>query len=270
MSNFHPWQLGTALLTALSWTASTVLPFVPSAPAFAQATFSDVSSTYWAKDFIAAQVPEAQVPQTPVPEAPIQDTTVRIPSGTRLPVQYDAAERILVAPNEPAPVPLTLTIARNIVAANRSVLIPAGSQVVGELVTIEDRTTDLVGQPLPEPQPASAQFVAKQVILPNGQRLSIRATSEMITKKEVISKRPISRDRRIIGSTALGVAAAAAVTAITGGTLTLGGIILGAGTGVGVNLLGLFRNRDVIELILINPNTDLTLTLNADMVVPPK
>lgn len=193
---------------------------------------------------------------TPDNSPPLQPTlvgTVRIPSGTRLPVKYDTAEKILVAPNEPAPVPLTVTIARNIVSEQGVLLIPAGSTVVGEVVTIEDQK--------------SAQFVAKQLILSNGQPVSIRATSQIIRKIETISKRTISGDRRLIGSTALGVAAAAAVTVLTGGTASIGGILLGAGAGAGVNLLGFFRNRDRIELISIIPNTDLTLTLNADLVL---
>lgn len=190
---------------------------------------------------------------TPTPPQPTLVGTVRIPSGTRLPVKYDAAERILVAPNEPAPVPLTVTIARNVVSEGGVLLIPAGSQVIGELVTIEDQK--------------SAQFVAKQLILTNGQPVQIRATSQIIRKIETISRRPgISRNRRFIGSTALGVAAAAAVAVLTGGA-SLGGILLGAGAGAGVNLSGLFRNRDRIELISIIPNTDLTLTLNADLVL---
>lgn len=190
---------------------------------------------------------------TPTPAQPTLVGTVRIPSGTRLPVKYDAAERILVAPNEPAPVPLTVTIARNVVSEGGVLLIPAGSQVIGELVTIEDQK--------------SAQFVAKQLILPNGQPVQIRATSQIVRKIESISRRPgISSNRRFIGSTALGVAAAAAVAALTGGA-SLGGLLLGAGAGAGVNLSGLFRNRDRVELISIAPNTDLTLTLNADLVL---
>jgi hypothetical protein len=121
------------------------------------------------------------------------------------------------------------------------------------LVTIEDQK--------------SAQFVAKQLILTNGQLVQIRATSQIISKIETIARRPaISRNRRFIGSTALGVAAAAAVAVLTGGA-SLGGILLGAGAGAGVNLSGLFRNRDRVELISIIPNTDLTLTLNADLVL---
>ncbi|GET36046.1 S-layer homology domain-containing protein [Microseira wollei] len=188
-----------------------------------------------------------------VPKQPTLVGTVRIPSGTRLPVKYDAAERILVAPNEPAPVPLTVTIARNVVSEGGVLLIPAGSQVIGELVTIEDQK--------------SAQFVAKQLILTNGQLVQIRATSQIISKIETIARRPaISGDRRFIVSSALGVAAAAAVAALTGGA-SIGGILLGAGAGAGVNLSGLFRNRDRVELISIIPNTDLTLTLNADLVL---
>lgn len=43
---------GTALLLTLGITASATAPIVISAPAFAQTTFSDVSSNYWASSFI--------------------------------------------------------------------------------------------------------------------------------------------------------------------------------------------------------------------------
>ncbi len=55
MSNFSRWQTSAAVLAVVAITASTAAPIVLSAPAFAQTTnFSDVSSDYWAKDFIAA------------------------------------------------------------------------------------------------------------------------------------------------------------------------------------------------------------------------
>jgi len=55
MSNFSRWQTSAAVLAVVGITTSTAAPIVISTPAFAQTTnFSDVSSDYWAKDFIAA------------------------------------------------------------------------------------------------------------------------------------------------------------------------------------------------------------------------
>jgi hypothetical protein len=54
MSNLHRWQAGTAAFLALGLTAGASHRSWHPAPAFAQSTsFSDVSSSYWARDFIA-------------------------------------------------------------------------------------------------------------------------------------------------------------------------------------------------------------------------
>lgn len=54
MSNLTRWQSGTAAFLALGLTAGTLAPLVAPAPSFAQSTtFSDVSSSYWARDFIS-------------------------------------------------------------------------------------------------------------------------------------------------------------------------------------------------------------------------
>jgi hypothetical protein len=53
MFSFNRWQSGTAALMVLGITAGAVVPLVNPAPSLAQnAAFSDVSSNYWAKDFI--------------------------------------------------------------------------------------------------------------------------------------------------------------------------------------------------------------------------
>src|SRR4028119_1064845 len=54
MSIFPRWQSGTAAFLALGLTAGAVAPLMTAAPSFAQSTtaFSDVSSSYWARDFI--------------------------------------------------------------------------------------------------------------------------------------------------------------------------------------------------------------------------
>lgn len=46
------WQSGTSALMALSITVGTVAPFITAAPSLAQTTFYDVSSNYWAAQFI--------------------------------------------------------------------------------------------------------------------------------------------------------------------------------------------------------------------------
>ncbi|NEQ67782.1 MAG: S-layer homology domain-containing protein, partial [Symploca sp. SIO2D2] len=53
MSNFQPWQSGTAAFLAFGLSVGAVAPLVISAPGFAQTSqFSDVSPNYWASNFI--------------------------------------------------------------------------------------------------------------------------------------------------------------------------------------------------------------------------
>lgn len=173
-------------------------------------------------------------------------TQVRIPSGTTIPVKYDQAEKILVTPDETAP--LTLTVAQNITTSQGTVLIPAGSQVVGEL----------------RPAEGGSQFVARELILTSGQRITLDAESEVITTTETIRKG--ASTGTILKDAALGAAAAAGVAAVTGDRAIATEEVLG-GAGIGA-LIGLFLGRDSVTLIRIDPNQDLNLTLGADLVLP--
>lgn len=180
------------------------------------------------------------------PDTPPVNTTLAIPSGTAIPVRYDK-EKILVTPEERAP--LTLTVAANITTAEGTVLIPAGSQVVGELQ--------------PAPNRGGTRFVAQQLILPNNQRLPINAFSQAITKTEEVTKGASLSN--IIKDAALGAAAAAAVSAVTGDKAIATEEVLG-GVGIG-GLIGLFLGRDKVSLIAIDPDTDLNLRLREDLVI---
>jgi len=69
----------------------------------------------------------------------------------------------------------------------------------------------------------------------------------------------------LIRNAALGAGAAAAITGVTGDrTITTGEVLGGAGIG---SLLGLFLGRDKVDLVVVEPNTDLNLQLNQDLVV---
>lgn len=177
---------------------------------------------------------------------------IRIPAGTTLAVRYNVAQKILVSPNEPGPIPLTLNLAKNLSSFNANSLIPVGSQIVGELVTMQDQQT--------------AQFVAKQIVLADGQRIEISASSKLITRNFAISKN--QRVDRIIKNSALGTAAAAAFAAMSGNPIVASQqVLLNSGFGSSVELIGAFRNQDKVTIITIFPNSDFTLTLNSDVVL---
>jgi S-layer homology domain len=178
-------------------------------------------------------------PTTPTP------TTVTIPQGTAIPVKYDQAKKILVTKDETAP--LTLTVSQNVVTQEGSVVIPAGSQVIGQL----------------KPAKGGSQFVAEKLVLTTGQEYQINATSEVITKKETVNKG--TSTRAIITNTVLGAGAAAAVSAVTGDRAIATEEILG-GAAIG-GLIGLFFGKDSVDLIAITPDTDLQMTINQNLLV---
>ncbi len=179
---------------------------------------------------------------TPIPQA------TRIPAGTAIPVRYEQAQKILLSTNEPKPAPLTLTVSQNIVTAQGRVLIPAGSQVTGELQTVA----------------GGAQFTASEITLANGQRLPVSASSNVVNTTETIRKGATTG--KIIAGTVVGAGAAAAIAGVTGDRTIRTEEVLG-GAAVGA-LASVLLGRDSVELIAINPNTDLNLTLSSDLVLP--
>jgi S-layer homology domain len=176
---------------------------------------------------------------------PTKPLTVRIPAGTNIPVKYDKAEKILVTKNETAP--LTLTVAQNVVTDRGDIVIPAGSQVMGKL----------------KPTKGGSQFVAEKLILTNGQEYQIDAKSEVITKIETVKKG--TNLGTIVKNTVLGASAAAAVSAVTGDRAIATEEVLG-GAAIG-GLIGLFFGKNSVDLIAIDPDTDLQMTIGQEFVV---
>ncbi|MDZ7957258.1 MAG: S-layer homology domain-containing protein [Aulosira sp. DedQUE10] len=176
---------------------------------------------------------------TPTPVA------VTIPQGTAIPVKYDKAEKILVTKTETAP--LTLTVSQNVITQEGAVIIPAGSQVVGQL----------------KPAEGGSQFVAQKLVLTSGQEYQLNATSEVISKTETVNKGTSTGS--IIKNTVLGAGAAAAVSAVTGDRAIATEEVLG-GAGIGA-LIGLFFGKNSVDLIAIDPDTDLQMTINQNLLV---
>ncbi|WP_071188371.1 S-layer homology domain-containing protein [Trichormus sp. NMC-1] len=171
--------------------------------------------------------------------------SVTIPQGTSIPVKYEQAEKILVTKDETAP--LTLTTSQNVITQDGTVVIPAGSQVIGKL----------------QPAQGGSQFVAEKLILTTGKEYNLNASSEVITRTETVRKG--NSTSSIIKNTVLGAAAAAGVSAVTGDRAIATEEVLG-GAGIGA-LIGLFFGKTSIDLIAIEPNTDLNMTINQNLVV---
>lgn len=174
-----------------------------------------------------------------------QSSQVIVAAGTTIPIRYDAAETIIMTPKET--VPVTLIVATNIRSNQQRILIPQGSQVKGQL----------------RPVSGGAQFFAQELILANSnQRLPIDARSEIIAQTKTTNPQT---SPNIFKDAAVGAGAGALLGAIFGGRVGAGQVLAGAGIGGGVAALEQ-RPRET-ELVVIDPDAELHLTLQTDLVV---
>jgi len=168
---------------------------------------------------------------------------VAIPAGTQLPIRYDGAEKIVVSPTETSP--LTLLLARNIRSSSGEILVRSGSKIRGEL----------------KPVDGGSQFYAQEITLTDGTVLPIDATSEVVTRTQEIV--PGTNTGAVLKGAAIGAGAAAVISGVTGKKrITLGKILIGGGAGA---LGGLIFGKKRADVVVINPHTDLTLTLNSSL-----
>ncbi|MGB7708509.1 MAG: hypothetical protein WBL95_03005 [Microcoleus sp.] len=177
-----------------------------------------------------------------------QVDSIRIPSGSVIPVSYEK-DKIVVTRDETAP--LTLTVARDIRTAQGRVLIPAGSQIVGQL------------QPVRSGNQRGTQFVARELILSSRQRYRIDANSGIITRTEKVQKG--ANGGSVAQGAALGAASAAALAGITGDKAIATEEVLG-GAGIGA-LAGVLFGRRSVDVIVIRPEADLAIRLRSDLLL---
>jgi hypothetical protein len=211
-------KANTALLVALATPVGTIAPLL-----------------------IAGELAQAATPVRVAQQTPVLFNQLRIASGAVLPVSYEKAEKIVVAPTET--MPLVLTIPQTVKSSRGVVLIPSGSTVEGEI----------------RPAGNGSQFVARTLVLTNGTRYSLDASSAVITRRETIRK---GTSTKAIGTgAAIGAGAAAILAATTGNKkVGVGEVILGGAIG---GLGGLVFGKKQAEVIVINPNVDLDLRLSS-------
>ncbi len=163
-----------------------------------------------------------------------------IPRGVVIPVGYEQ-EKILVTKEET--VPITLIVAANIRDRNRNTLIPYGTEVVGQI----------------EPAGDGSRFVAEELVFPDGTTQYIEASSNVVTRTETIKKGADTGD--ILKGAAIGAAAATVLSEVFGDVGVLE-VLGGAGAGA---VGGLLLGGNEAELVSIDPNNDLSLTLQSDL-----
>lgn len=175
-------------------------------------------------------------------------TDYRIAAGTSIPVTY-TKDKIVLMPDEVLPV--TFTVRNNITTQTGQILIPAGSQVKGSLRPSGTKAT---------------QFVAQELVFPNGSTRTFQASSNAITTTETVRKG--ADVGRLLKNTAIGTAAAAAISAVTGDrAIATEELLIGAGGGALLSLIERFLGRNSIDVLVVQPETNLNLTLTNDFVV---
>jgi hypothetical protein len=225
MSRFKPYLTGTSTLLALSMLSGAIAPMMISAPASAGLFPSQPS-----------------YPRGGSSNIPYSTT---IPDGTRIPIAYQQANKLIVSPTET--VDLTVTVPANIRSSSGALLIPAGSQIVGKL----------------QPASGGSQFVAQDLIIGGYKHQYINAASDVITQTQQVTQG--TNTTGLLKGAAIGGGAAAAISAVTGNhNITALKVLGGAAAGT---LAQVIFGRKTTNVIVINPNTDLNLTLQSNLTV---
>ncbi|MBR8833646.1 MAG: conjugal transfer protein TrbI [Stigonema ocellatum SAG 48.90 = DSM 106950] len=217
MTGFYRWKSGTAALIAMAVSTGAIAPIFTIAPAHAQPFRS-------------------------------QTRDISIPAGVKFPVTYEK-DRVIVTADESTP--LTVRIARNIIDRNGNVLIPEGSQLVGQ---IEPATRD---------SQKGSRFVARELVFPDGKRQDIDASSQIVTRTEKISKG--TDTGKILQDAAIGAGAASVIGLITDHRIRAIEPILGGAAGAGASVL---LRRKTTEVVVIKPQSgDLDVKLRSSLLL---
>lgn len=165
-----------------------------------------------------------------------------IPAGTAIPVRYDKAEKILLAPEETYA--LSLTVTESIKNALGKVIIPDGSQIIGEI----------------KPSERGSRFFSREIFLKEEKPRSesIDAISDALNHLEKIIKG--ANPERIIKGAALGESAAALLASLEDRPIDRPLLHNGRWE----VLAGWLLRGESLELLSIDPRRDLTLTLRSD------
>jgi hypothetical protein len=173
-------------------------------------------------------------------------TNNSLADGTRIPVTHEE-DSILLTRQET--VPLTLTVTDNM-PNNGTVIIPRNSKIIGEL----------------RPTGNGTRFFAQTLELTNGQTYNINASSQVITETTSISKG--MNVGNLLKNAALGTAAAAAISAVTGDkAIATEELLIGTGAGILATLIPQFFGLNKVDLLVVKPSTNLNLVLDEEFVI---
>ncbi|MBD2293718.1 conjugal transfer protein TrbI [Anabaena sphaerica FACHB-251] len=223
MSSLIRWQSNTAALMAIAITTGAVTPLFTFAPAQAQFNIN-------------------------------QSRTITIPVNVTLPVTYEK-EKVIVNPGER--LPLTLRIANDVIDSNRNVLIPARTEVVGELEPVN------LNSGYDNENKKGVRFVARELVFSSGKRQQINANSRTISETQRISQG--SDTGRVLTDAAIGAGAATVISLLTGNKKIevlepVGGAAAGA-------LASVLLRKKQVDVFVLRPEDDLDITLVSNLVL---
>ncbi len=224
MSLLHRWKNGTAALMAMAITTGAVAPMFVISKANAQYKIGQSTNSRFNT----------------------RDTTIR--AGATIPTTSEK-DKYLLAPGETSKA--TLRVASNLVDQSRNVLIPRDSEIIGEFVPDNRRSQKGV------------RFVAREIVLPSGERQRIDASSNTITRTEKVKKGADTGE--ILRDAGYGAGAAAVIALITGNKkIEWTEILLGGGAG---SIYSVVKGGREADLISVDTQRDLTLRLDSPLTI---
>ena len=187
--------------------------------------------------------PRRNIPRRASQNSPTYYST-NLSAGTIIPATYPSAKKILVTKDETMPV--TLEVTSDVRDRFGEIVIPRGSQVIGEI----------------RPGSGGSRFVGDTLVLNNGDQFYLTANSQVVSRTEVIND---GRNTDAIWQGALaGAGAATLIAGVTGDKAIATEEVLG-GAGFGALAGFLFGGNHKAEVISIDTQKDLNLTLTSDL-----
>lgn len=218
----------------------------------------------------------------------------QILAGSTIPLNYTAAPQIVLRPDET--VNLTATVASDVRNSQGVVAIPAGSQVSGQLVPVQGgsqfvaQTVVINGQQYRLNATSAVIQTKKSVRDPSlvatlgGAALSagvaaiiggtsgdrLHSADNLILASSIGAAVGANQGRNLgsaIRDAAIGAALGVGASTITGDrTITPKKVVTGAALGSAIG--GAIDRGTTGEVVVVNPSTDLTLTVNSNVTLP--
>lgn len=199
---------------------------------------------FFASVFSVSLTKAEQLSQSKQPIVKVE--SIILPAGTQIPVRYEQGKKILLTKQES--LSLTLRVATNITNMEGTVMIPDGSEIIGEIKPTEK---------------GSRFFSQKLFIKSNNQIHSLDAISRVISKIETLIKGV--NPEEILQEAILGDKASKLIASFERSSKN-NRALSGLDPAQIEALSGWLLGNETLELVSINPNKDLNLTLQSDLV----